>query len=239
MVGQPDIYIGCSGWSYKGWKGFFYPDDLPVKEYFSYYTRFFKTVELNTTFYRFPTQKTVQAWYALAPKEFKYSLKSSRFITHIKRFKNVQEPLKRVYGLSDILAEKMGCFLFQFPASFHFTPENLERLIGQLDSVYKNVIEFRHPSWWDSYVFEAFESKNIRFCTVSGFDLPNNLVVINKQAYIRFHGDPAYSSLYSEKILSEWGQILKAASLEEAWIYFNNDRHAYAVQNALYLKGLL
>lgn len=236
---EPEFHIGCSGWLYKDWKGVFYPQDLPVKDYFSYYAKHFKTVEINSTFYRFPSQKTVQLWYQQAPQEFRYSIKASRFITHLKRFKQVQDSLRRLYELSDTLAEKMGCFLFQFPENFKCTEENLERILSQLDPSHKNVVEFRHGSWWSPPVLQALESAQIVFCTVSGFGLPNKLLTMNNQAYIRFHGEPAYSSLYSDKDLSYWAHNIAAASLKSLWVYFNNDLNAYAVQNAIQLKNLL
>jgi uncharacterized protein YecE (DUF72 family) len=236
---ETKIYIGCSGWSYKDWINIFYPKELPSKDYLSYYSRFFNTVEVNNTFYKFPTEKVVKSWFAQSPKKFKYSLKASRYITHVKYFENVKEPLKRLYGLSDVLGEKMGCFLFQFPKSISFSLETLENLIAQLDSTYLNIVEFRHEGWWNPQVIQAFKAANIGFCTVSGFGLPEDLVIINKSAYLRFHGDPAYSSLYSYQVLSEWAQRIKSTALDEVWIYFNNDQNAYAVRNALELKKLL
>jgi uncharacterized protein YecE (DUF72 family) len=236
---ETKIYIGCSGWSYKDWINIFYPTELSPKDYLSYYARFFNTVEINNTFYRFPTEKIVRSWSAQTPQKFKLSLKANRYITHVKRFENVKEPLNRLYGLSDILAEKMGCFLFQFPRTASFTLETLESLITQLDSRYDNVVEFRHKEWWNLQVIQALKAANIGFCTVSGFGLPEDLISINKKAYLRFHGDPPYASLYSHQALSQWTSRIKAASLDELWVYFNNDYNAYAVQNALKLKKLL
>ncbi|MBA3813326.1 MAG: DUF72 domain-containing protein [Alphaproteobacteria bacterium] len=233
---QPKIYIGCSGWSYKDWTDVFYPKNLSTRDYLSHYVRFFNTVEINNTFYNFPTEKAVQSWELQAPSGFKYSLKANKSITHINHFKNVQELLKRLYGLSDILAEKTGCFLFQFPPSFPFTPEALENLITQLDNRYHNVVEFRHKSWWNSSVIQAFHTSNIGFCSVNGFKLPEDLIAINKRAYLRLHGDPPYSSLYSYQELSSLIQKINSSSLDEVWIYFNNTKKAYAVQNALQLK---
>lgn len=236
---QTEMYIGCSGWSYKDWINIFYPKDLSPKDYLAYYARFFNTVEINNTFYKFPSEKIVRSWFAQTPKEFKYSLKASRYITHTLHFRDVQEPLNRLYGLSDILAEKIGCFLFQFPKTMRFTPETLERLITQLDNCYDNVVEFRNEEWWNSQVIQAFKAANIGFCTVSGFDLPEDVIAINKKAYLRFHGAPPYASLYSNQDLSQWVHKIKAASLDELWVYFNNDYKAYAVQNALKLKQFL
>jgi uncharacterized protein YecE (DUF72 family) len=210
-----------------------------MKILFNKNTDSFNTVEINNTFYRFPTEKIVRSWSAQTPKEFKFSLKASRYITHIKRFENVKEPLSRLYDLSDILGEKMGRFLFQFPKTLRFTLETLESLITQLDSRYDNVVEFRHKDWWIPQVIQAFKSANIGSCTVGGFGLLEDLVTINKKAYLRFHGDPPYASLYSNQALSQWAERIKSRSLDEIWIYFNNDKNAYAVQNALKLKKLL
>ncbi|OJW50251.1 MAG: hypothetical protein BGO67_02685 [Alphaproteobacteria bacterium 41-28] len=232
-------YIGCSGWYYKEWKGIFYPPNLPQQNYFSYYATHFNTVEINNTFYHFPNQKTVQLWYQQTPKNFKYSIKASRYITHIKKFKDVQEPLKHIYGLSNTLDEKMGCFLFQFPRHFCFAKERLDQILSQLDTKQKNVIEFRHPSWWVPQVISALESANVIFCSVSGFDLPQEFIIINNCAYIRFHGVPAYRGSYLERALSEWIQQINKSHLKELWVYFNNTFHGYAVQNAFeFRKGL-
>ncbi len=232
-------YIGCSGWSYGDWKGLFYPSNLSSKNYFSYYAQFFDTVEINSTFYRFPTEKALKSWYEQAPKAFKYSLKASRIITHIKRFKGAKEALKRFYGISDILAEKTGCFLFQFPENYTFSNERLERVLVELDPTYKNVIEFRDSSWWTPDIIQAFSKEKVIFCSVSGFNLPDHLIATNKMSYIRFHGSPAYASLYSDEGLARWVKKIKAASLQELWAYFNNDFQAYAVHNAVNLKNSL
>lgn len=165
------VYVGCSGWCYKEWRDAFYPEALYPKEYLAYYSRFFNTVEINSTFYRLPTEKTVKSWYAQTPPSFKYSLKASRTLTHVERFKDVRGHLEYFYGLGDLLAEKMGCFLFQFPGTFTFTPEKLERVISQLDGKRLNAVEFRHQSWWNKVVFQALESANIMFCFPCSFKL--------------------------------------------------------------------
>lgn len=229
-------YVGCSGWAYQDWKDVFYPKDLSRNERLSYYTRFFNTLEINSTFYRLPTKKALQSWYDQTPNDFRFSLKASRYITHIKRFKDVREPLKKFYDLCDILGEKVGCFLFQLPSNMDFTIKTLENIVTQLDTTYTNIIEFRHRGWWNSHVIQAFKEAHIGFCTVSGFDLPQDVLIINKRAYVRFHGTPSYSSLYSNQDLSQWARRIKAHSLDELWVYFNNDHQAYAVQNALQFK---
>jgi uncharacterized protein YecE (DUF72 family) len=233
------IRIGCSGWSYKDWKGFFYPKDLPSSKYLAYYSEHFNTLEVNYTFYRLPSDKTIEGWYQKVRKGFKFCLKVNKYITHTKRLKQAGEDIKIFYGLGNILKDKMGAFLFQFPRSFSFNDERLERLLSNLNPIYENVIEFRHPSWWASNVFEALRSCNITFCTVSGWDVPEDLIVLNERAYIRFHGDTHYSSSYSQKDLRSWEDKIKATSLKSFWAYFNNTANGHAPDNALLMMKLM
>ncbi|MBM3469143.1 MAG: DUF72 domain-containing protein [Alphaproteobacteria bacterium] len=231
--------IGCSGWYYKEWEGSFYPTNLPSKEYFSYYTQFFNTVEVNSTFYRYPSNNIVRNWHQKAPNGFKYSLKINKTITHIKKLIQIDEDLKRFYDFGEILKDKMGCFLFQFPKSFVFNLERLESLLKIVDTTYKNVIEFRHPSWWNSKVFNELSAAKIIFCTPSGINLPESIVTLKSNIYIRFHGDATYSSTYSNEELLLWSQKIKATSPKESWIYFNNTSRSYAPTNALSLIKLM
>lgn len=231
--------IGCSGWYYNEWKGLFYPEKLACAKYLAYYSQFFNTVEVNNTFYHLPSVKTVQAWYQNAPEEFKYTLKVNKYITHTKRLKQADEEIKKFYGLSDILKDKMGAFLFQFPQTFVFNDERLARLLLALDPAFENVIEFRHASWWTSKVYEELGAINTTFCTVSGLDVPDDLIVLKERAYIRFHGDPHYSSPYSQEDLRLWKQKIQASSIRNLWAYFNNTATGYAPENALLLAKII
>ncbi|MBI1954377.1 MAG: DUF72 domain-containing protein [Proteobacteria bacterium] len=233
------MQVGCSGWYYQEWEGLFYPENLD--QYFSYYAKFFNTVEINNTFYRFPSNKTVQRWYQQAPQGFKYSLKVSRYITHFKKFQETEEALQKFYNLSHILKDKMGCFLFQLPKNYRYSVEHLQRLLLNLDTNYENVIEFRHKSWWNTDVFEAFRTSNITFCTVSGLDVPEDLIALNEHIYIRFHGNATYDSSYCQEELSLWVNKIHSCTLtlKNFWAYFNNDRYAYAPQNAFLFSHLL
>lgn len=232
------VYIGCSGWSYPSWKGVFYPHDLMSGGYLAYYASHFSTVEVNSTFYHFPTTQTVQSWRNQVPDNFKFSLKASRLITHMKKMSQVQEPLHRLYGLQDILQEKVGCFLFQFPPNFHFTAHNLEQLLTHLDPTYKNVLEFRHASWWCPEVIDHLQENHLTLCTVSGLEVPTDLTVTHEVAYIRFHGDSSYAASYSEQALSSWAHQVQRANVQEFWAYFNNTAQAHAVSNAIALQEM-
>lgn len=232
------VYIGCSGWSYPSWKGVFYPPDLGSSDYLAYYAHRFNTVEVNSTFYHFPAAQTVQSWVSQVPDDFKFSLKVSRLITHTKRMQQVQEPLHRFYGLQDILQDKVGCFLFQFPANFHFTAHNLEQILTHVDATYKNVLEFRHASWWCPEAINSLQGKRLIFCTVSGFNVPTALTVSQGVSYIRFHGDSSYVASYSDQALSNWAHQIQESGAQELWAYFNNTTYAHAISNATVLKSI-
>ena len=236
-------YIGCSGWVYKDWKGTFYPSSLSEKNWLSYYSNIFETVEINSSFYHMPSESTLKSWYHKVPSHFKYAIKASRVITHLKRFKETRELIKIFYGFKDILSEKLEYFLFQLPPTYFYTPEALDRLISSLDPRYKNVIEFRHDSWWQEEVFKIFERQDILFCSVKGLNLPDSLILMNGKFYVRLHGESSpnyFFYRYSRSELSGIVQTLQAVRerLKEGWIYFNNDAHGNAPANARELKEL-
>jgi uncharacterized protein YecE (DUF72 family) len=233
-------YIGCSGWFYWHWKGKFYPEDIPQSRWFRHYTETFTTVELNAPFYRFPQLSTAKSWYRNAPPDFTYTLKVNRTITHIKKFKGTTRLIKDFYKLGDELKEKMGCFLFQLPPSFRYSESKLQEILRQLDPAKKNVLEFRHESWFVEEVYEELKKRGVIFCIVSSARLPDTFIKTADDVYIRFHGPASrYSSNYSNKELQTWAKRIRRSHAKSVWAYFNNDYNAYAPQNALYLRQLL
>ena len=234
------FYIGTSGWNYPHWKGKFYPKDLPSKGWLEFYSQKFDTVEVNNTFYRWPEAKTLKNWYYLVPDKFTFTIKAPRTITHIRKLIGVGDHLKTFYELADNLKEKLACLLFQLPPSFAYSQDNflrVEKFLKQLDSSKLNVIEFRHASWWRDDVYYLLKKYKIIFCTVSGLDMPDDLVVTHRVAYLRFHG-ARYSSRYSNKELRKYAELIKA-SKKSVFAYFNNDANSYAVDNAQELRRLL
>jgi uncharacterized protein YecE (DUF72 family) len=229
-------HIATSGWFYRDWKGIFYPDDLPTNRWFGYYTQQFRTVELNAPFYRWPKSATVKTWKRQAPENFRYSVKVNCLITHNKRFQGTQDLIREFYQIADVLGPKMGCFLFQLPPNFEFTTARLELILSQLDPVHKNVLEFRHASWWTTEVFAAIKKHKIIFCSVSAPKLPKDLVVTAETIYVRFHG-PArwFYERHSEEELADWFAKISASGAKEAWIYFNNTADGSAIANARFL----
>jgi uncharacterized protein YecE (DUF72 family) len=142
-------HIGCSGFSYKEWKTVFYPDKLPQSKWFSYYSSVFDSLELNVTFYRFPTIKMLQRWYSNSPATFHFAVKVPRLITHMKQLNQTEGLLSDFYtSCKNGLKDKLGAILFQFPPKFIYTAERLEKIIHAVDPACSNAVEFRHSSWW-------------------------------------------------------------------------------------------
>ena len=236
-----NYYIGCSGFYYRDWKGKFYPEDLPQKEWFSYYTRHFNTVEINSTFYHFPRIENLRRWNRQAPSEFMFSVKAPRMITHIKRFKHTEDVLFEFYTVvTTALQEKLGPVLFQLPPSITFDEDFLYATLDQLDRRSRNVLEFRHPSWWNERTYSILEEYRVAFCSLSAPQLPEELVQTTDFLYIRFHGKETwYRYRYTEEELKTWAARIEHAHAKEVFAYFNNDFEAHAPENARMLHRLL
>lgn len=237
------IYIGTSGWSYEHWIGNFYPKELERAKWLEFYSENFNTVELNMSYYRIPFPNMIKGWYKKIPENFKFTFKASRFITHVKKLKNINKVLKKFYKLTEMMEEKLGCILFQLPPSFKKNQDTLERLknfLKKLDKTKRNIIEFRHESWWDEEVYKLMKRHGAGFCVVSGLDMPSKIIVTSKTAYLRFHGpESAYSSKYSDNELKLWARKIRNIKAKEIYAYFNNDTRGYAVKNAKKLKEFL
>ena len=236
-------FIGTSGFSYSHWKdGVFYPKGLSQREWFSFYASQFDTVEINSTFYRLPRVEVFEGWYKKAPKDFVFVLKGSRFLSHVKKFKDPKEPWEIFYEKALILKEKLGPILFQTPPSWQ---KDLSRLQNFLKIVPKNLrfaFEFRHPSWFNEEVYEVLKKFNACLCFVSSPDWPTAEVFRADFIYVRFHGEERlYSSDYSDKKLKEWAQKFKKWLKDgrDVYAYFNNDALGYAPENAKTLKRFL
>ena len=240
-TGLAPAYVGCSGWFYWKWRGLFYPADLPTGKWFAHYAKRFDTVEINASFYSWPTLANVQAWKRQAGKrKFVYTVKVYELITHVKRFKGTKTLVKDFGLIADILAERMGCFLFQLPPSFHYSKARLVSILNQLDPARRNVVEFRHASWWNETVYAAFRSSGTIFCSCSAPRLPDVLIKTADEVYIRFHGPHRwYRHDYSKAELADWAARIEASRARRVWIYFNNDFEAYAPGNARSMNRLL
>jgi uncharacterized protein YecE (DUF72 family) len=237
----PRVNVGCSGWFYWHWRGAFYADDLPTAHWFKHYAAHFRTVELNAPFYSWPTPATVRGWIRqVGRRNFVYTVKASELITHVKRFTGTRTLVRDFGHIADLLGPRMGCFLFQLPPGFHFSRARLDRILSHLDPGRRNVVEFRHTSWWNERAFAAFAASGTIFCSCSGPRLPDELVKTANELYIRFHGVTQwYRHDYSVEELAVWADRIKASGAERVWIYFNNDRDGYSIKNARAMIRLL
>ena len=232
-------WIGCSGFHYKHWKGVFYPEKLAQSKWFGFYNNTFKTLELNVTFYRFPRLEALENWYNTSPDAFKFSVKVPKAITHYKQFIETKRMMDDFYGTTrEGLKDKLGCVLFQMPPRMTYKQQKLEQILDNLDPAFNNVLEFRHESWWNAEVYGVLNQNNITFCGMSHPTLPDDVIQNNKILYFRFHGVPhLYASPYEAATLQKVADQIKAnPDTKEAYIYFNNDIGASAIQNAIQLE---
>lgn len=240
---MPELRIGCSGFHYQDWKGSFYPPDLTPRKWFEYYYQVFNTVELNVTFYRLPHSRTFEKWYNKTPPEFAFSIKGSRFITHIKRLLEPASPLELFFNSALQLKEKLKVVLWQFPPGFTFNRERLSNFLELLNHYpNRNALEFRHESWITEDVVTLCKNFNVSLCMADWPEFINELPVTADFVYIRRHGkEGSYATSYSMDELKKdarWiSNYLNAG--KDVFIYFNNDYHGYAPKNAMQLGELL
>ncbi|OON69777.1 DUF72 domain-containing protein [Hymenobacter sp. CRA2] len=237
-------HIGCSGFHFRDWKGVFYPPELPPRKWFEYYCTQFNALELNVTFYRMPELSAFESWYAQSPAHFRFAVKAPRIVTHYKKFNAEAAPvLADFYGIvREGLRDKLGPVLFQLPPKAAYTEELLGRILEHLDPAYQNVLEFRHPSWWDGEVFRTLSRHDISFCGQSHpMPLPDEVISTGKLLYYRLHGVPElYKSSYSPAFLQQLADDVRAApSVQEAYVFFNNGIGGVGALNAQQMQGLM
>ncbi|MCD6528484.1 DUF72 domain-containing protein [bacterium] len=248
------IFIGTSGWIYSHWEGIFYPKHLPSKDKLKYFSQYFKSTEINYSFYHLPRPVTYQNWYNQTPEDFIFAVKASRFITHIKRLKGVKNAWKTFLENALGLKEKLGPILFQFPPSFKNTPENLNRLenfLRYINSWSKKPtitgflrfsFEFRHKSWCQENTYDLLKKYNAAWVIADSPRYPKAEVITSDFVYIRMHGSKVmFSSNYTKKELEDLTQKIKKWRKKklDVYCYFNNDAQGYAVKNAKTLQRMV
>lgn len=235
------INIGTSGWSYKHWDKSFY-GNIPAAQRLSFYSQQFQTVEINTTFYHLPTEKAVKSWEKTVPKNFLFSIKASRYITHIKRLNEGKDKVENFLKNISFLKKKEGPILFQLPPAFSKNFDRLKEFISYLPKKHLYTFEFRHKSWFSEDIYVLLKNNNISLCisdlngTLSPIEVTGNFV------YIRLHGPKsAYQDSYSNYQLKKWAARIQSWNQEKikVFCYFDNDEKGYAIQDARRLKQLL
>lgn len=239
-MNKENIITGCSSFNETYWKGVFYPEDLPRKDWFAFYCRHFNTYEMNGTFYKFPTHKSLAPWHAKAPEGFLFSVKMYKGVTHYKKFMDCEREIGEFYDVChNNLKKKLGCILFQLPPSFSYSEEKLQLILDALDYGFTNVVEFRNISWWREEVYTAFRKKGVVFCSVSYPSLPDEVVSTTAIGYIRLHGVPKlFYSGYDEAALEKWHADMIRQDWGKSFIYFNNTAAIEGIQNALLFEKL-
>jgi uncharacterized protein YecE (DUF72 family) len=236
------LWIGTSGWVYAHWRGVFYPQEMPTGKWLSYYADQFSTVELNNSFYRLPSEAAFRGWAEDAPLGFRFAVKASRYLPHMKKLREPQEPLERFLSRARLLGDKLGPVLYQLPPRWRCDLSRLQGFLACLPADLDHVLEFRDPSWINDQVFATLEAHSVGFCTISHPTLTCPIRPTSHTAYIRMHGaQTLYASCYSDEELLWWAaQIEDVLSKgHEVYVYFNNDAYGYAVQNAQRLRELL
>jgi uncharacterized protein YecE (DUF72 family) len=235
------VRIGTSGWHYRHWKGTFYPAHLPQSGHFGYYLSRFDTVELNNSFYRLPAAGTFAAWKDTTPEGFIFSVKASRFITHMKKLKDPATSMTKFLDNVVYLGEKLGPVLFQLPPGWKINAERLAEFLQYLPKAMRCVFEFRNKTWYDGQIFGLLRQHGCAFCI---YELDGHLSPLEVTAdfvYIRLHGPSGkYAGSYDDHILKNWaGRIKKWRRQHDVYVYFDNDQAGYAAFNAVRLKELL
>lgn len=241
------IKIGTSGYNYKDWaNGVFYPSRLSQKKWLEFYCRHFDATELNVTFYRLPKKKIFSNWYDRTPKDFHFAVKGSRFITHTKKLKDCGDSLKLFFKESKGLKDKLKVILWQLPPFLKSDIKKLEAFCELLAKIctrnIKHVFEFRQESWFNKDLYKLLENFNYALCVADSPEWPSVKKITSDFVYLRFHGGKKlYGSQYAEKELKKWAGDIKDwhKQKKDIYIFFNNDMHGYAVQNARQLKEIL
>ncbi len=230
------IHIGTSGWTYDGWRGPFYPENVPKKDWLRHYSGQFCTAEINGSFYRTPSLDAVRGWREQTPKRFLFAWKASKFITHWKRLseKSDNSIALMVTRLKE-LGPKAGPVLFQLPARFTVNRERLASFLKMLPRRYRYAFEFRDASWYVDEIFELLKKHNVSLCLSDHHDAPAPWVVTAKHVYVRGHGPGGrYKGNYSDATLRDWARNIRRWKRQhrDVFVYFDNDQKSAAPQDA-------
>ncbi len=242
MEKEKHIHIGTSGWHYGHWEGPFYPDKTPSEKYLEYYSKFFNTVEINSSFYRMPDKETVREWRDTTPERFIFSVKASRYITHMKKLKDPEAAVSYLISTVSLLRNKLGPILFQLPPKWHVNPERLESFIESLPHGYSYAFEFRDTSWFNDNIYEILEKHNTAFCIYEIGGIRSPRIVTGDIVYVRLHGpDGPYRGEYKTSSLEEWADSISAWAKQgkKIFCYFDNDEAGYAPRDAMRLLDIL
>ena len=238
------VHVGTSGWSYDHWVDVLYPPRTPVRARLDLYVREFATVELNTSFYRWPAEATFAAWGDRLPEGFRMSVKASRFLTHYRRLNDPDTWIERMVTGWRALGDRAGPLLVQLRPDHQRDDDRLEAFLARTPPDVPVAVEFRHDSWDADPVADVLSRHGAAWVVTDGAGLPRALRVTGRRAYLRLHGPPEgpiYAGGYSQDRLRWWAGLLQEwrSVVDEAFVYFDNDIGGHAVHDARRLRELL
>ena len=242
MAESARIRIGTSGWSYDHWRGVFYPEGLPAAQRLEYYASKFRTVEIDATFYRLPSEQAVRAWREAVPDGFAFAVKGSRFITHVRRLADAGEASATFLRRMSLLGDALEVVLWQLPPTLHLDAALLDGFLDGLPGGrVRHAVEFRHESWLTEEAFDVLRKNGAAHVSVSSDAMPENLTATADFVYVRLHGTETYHGAYERPALGPWAQFLseQLSVGRDVYAYFNNDFEGHAPRDATQLIDML
>lgn len=246
------IYIGTSGWHYDDWTDLFYPSDIRGYHELTYHARYFNTVENNSSFYRIAGEGTYKTWYRMVPDDYKFSIKLNQFITHMHRLAvnpEVTEKVRYILQTTQVLKEKLGAIVIQLPASFRYDLPKLQAFLDFFTHevrskhyIFDIAIEFRNKDWFVAEVYELLKTYTVALVDGQSARWPEMRHVTADSVYIRMHGpQKLFASSYSTEQLQELATYIQnlPTTVQRVYVYFNNDFHGFALDNAKELQAIL
>jgi uncharacterized protein YecE (DUF72 family) len=237
-----NVHIGTSGWHYAHWKGNFYPAALPASAMLKWYSERFRTVELNNSFYRLPTDESVQSWKSQTPHDFCFAVKASRYITHNRKLIDPANSMAKFITMTKKFGRKLGPILFQLPPAWKLNLQRLNDFLHALPTGKQYVVEFRNPTWYAEPVYQLLRDHNVALCISDLAGVLSPLKVTADFVYVRLHGPGnAYQGSYSGPALRRWANRIEQWTSQHCsvFFYFDNDQAGYAAKNALALRRML
>ena len=231
-----NLWIGTSGFQYPEWKGTFYPETLPVSQMLTFYAERFSSTEINYTFRRIPSAKTIDGWWKATPERFKFSLKAPQKVTHFTKLQGSGDTLRYFYQVISDLEAKLGPVLFQLPPAFKKDTAILASFLDEIPSGMRAAFEFRHPSWFDDEVFALLKNKNIALCLAESEKLSAPVVATADYGYLRLRRED-----YQASDVERWAEAVRAQknTWSDAFVYFKHEESGVGPKLAAQMLGIL
>jgi uncharacterized protein YecE (DUF72 family) len=228
------IHVGTSGYSYKEWKGKFYPEKISPKDMLRFYSERLGAVEINNTFYHMPTESALLSWAQQVPDDFVFALKAPQVVTHLKRLKNVDEEIEYLFSTLSVLERKLGPVLFQFPKSFHADLPALKYFLALIPGMISCAFEFRSPSWLDGEILDLLRERGCSLCIADTDENPTNEIIQTASwGYLRLR-----RSDYMDADLSQWRERILSQKWKSAFVFFKHEEEAKGPEMAMRFQEL-